>query len=571
MKTKFNLDRKPLDSSFIQSRQDFDKVLKGYQALKPPLWKNPWFYGPVGLASLAVALTLTFQNNFFANGDNSTLSASIQNDDKQELEDTPCLQPLHEKTDIPFENFAVDPEKGGDFTTQNGTIIHVPKGSLTAEEDGPVNLKVREFPDMESAFLAGVPMDYGQKSAFESGGMIEIRGEQDGATVTIDPKKPLKVDMTLYNAGNDFKFWALNEENSQWSTYPCTFTTNSNLKPVKSTGNSKATLGAIQEVQQKIENCEKEIQTVQQKDTKEELVPTKNARKLVVEFEPKAFPELAAYKDIEFEYLLPKVQTSANMSEFQKRIEYASSQTWNDMDVAKKNGDYVIIFKNKRENYSVPVKPVLKGQSLAQLENQLKEAEGKKKEKLQELQAEKVALLKREKELKFKHEKAVNDLKAQLNSMVPASQTENAAARTNQDVATVASNFNSTRANFVTSGFGLFNCDRPIPYPEAFEQPVLCQNEDGERIQVISAYVFDQKRNTRFTYGERNGRGLHELAWTKNKGALIVIDGEGNLYYKTDLQDLSLDKFTVRLKKIDRKDVNLSEIQKIVSENSLTV
>jgi hypothetical protein len=52
---KVNLDRTKLTSSYIQEKQDFDKVLKNSRLTKTPTFKSPWFYGAVGLSSVAVA------------------------------------------------------------------------------------------------------------------------------------------------------------------------------------------------------------------------------------------------------------------------------------------------------------------------------------------------------------------------------------------------------------------------------------------------------------------------------------------------------------------------------------
>ncbi len=576
MKTKFNLDRKPLDSSFIQSRQDFDKVIKGYQAMKPPLWKNPWFYGPVGLASLALVLTITFQNNFFAGENNSTLVAKAQNKDNQTLEDTPCIKSVSENSDIPFEKFTIDPKNGGKVITVNGSIIDIPKGSLLADKNGQVTIQVREFADPSEAFTAGIPMDFEKTSAFESGGMIEIRGEQNGQAISIDPKKPIKVDMTLQKSGDGFKFWAMNDKNGEWTEYPCNIKEVSSAKVTTKFPDNSKIISQVVEIKAEIENCEKEIVELKKAEEKEALIPSQSARKLVVEFDQGSFPELAGYKEVEFEYLLPKDQTQANMSAFKKRIEYASSQTWYDMDVSKGKTDYVVTFKNSKENFSIPVKPVLKGKSLAKLDQELKKAKADKQTQIVKLEEERIALLKRDQALKLKYETEVNDIKNQLNSYVPASQNQELAQRSvastsAQSVNAAGANLSNTRGNFLTNNFGVFNCDKPVSYPKPFNQPILCKNEDGVRINVAGAYVFDQKQNTRFTFGEINFHKIQDLAWIKrNKSTLIVIDQKGDLYYKQEINDDPLNDSAVILKRIGRENVNLETIQKILSENSIT-
>lgn len=52
------LDREKLSSNYINSKQDFGKVLSGHQKIKPPLWKKPVFFGTIGIASVALVLSV---------------------------------------------------------------------------------------------------------------------------------------------------------------------------------------------------------------------------------------------------------------------------------------------------------------------------------------------------------------------------------------------------------------------------------------------------------------------------------------------------------------------------------
>ncbi len=56
---KILVNRQPLSEKYIESRQDFGKVLKGVKQLKPPLWKSAWFYGPVGMATVALTISVS--------------------------------------------------------------------------------------------------------------------------------------------------------------------------------------------------------------------------------------------------------------------------------------------------------------------------------------------------------------------------------------------------------------------------------------------------------------------------------------------------------------------------------
>ena len=100
MKTKFNLDREPLESDYIDSKKNFNKVVKGYQASNFPIWKRPWFYDSTGAAAFALILSMTIFNDEEPYDNTSTLATTIQNID--DLEDTPCILPLSETKDLAF-------------------------------------------------------------------------------------------------------------------------------------------------------------------------------------------------------------------------------------------------------------------------------------------------------------------------------------------------------------------------------------------------------------------------------------------------------------------------------------
>lgn len=56
---KINVDREKLSSDYIQSKQNFQKVMHHVKATKPPVWKSGWFYGTIGLASVAGLIVIS--------------------------------------------------------------------------------------------------------------------------------------------------------------------------------------------------------------------------------------------------------------------------------------------------------------------------------------------------------------------------------------------------------------------------------------------------------------------------------------------------------------------------------
>ena len=89
-KRRTTLDRKRISSDYIKGRQNFKQVLKGYQAAKIPIWKSAWFYGPVGLATIAATITFTSLIGNKESNDKITTQetkiASLDGSDQTELD-----------------------------------------------------------------------------------------------------------------------------------------------------------------------------------------------------------------------------------------------------------------------------------------------------------------------------------------------------------------------------------------------------------------------------------------------------------------------------------------------------
>jgi hypothetical protein len=60
---KTTLDREPISSEYIKGKKNLSNVLKGHRAMKPPLWKSAWFYGPMGLATAALIVAASNMKN----------------------------------------------------------------------------------------------------------------------------------------------------------------------------------------------------------------------------------------------------------------------------------------------------------------------------------------------------------------------------------------------------------------------------------------------------------------------------------------------------------------------------
>lgn len=88
-KIKTILDREPLSSDYIRSKQDFANVVKGAKGLGKPFWQTNWFYGTVGVTAVAVvvtAVTLSSSGTQDEKPQNNQMIAATSPDDTKQTE-----------------------------------------------------------------------------------------------------------------------------------------------------------------------------------------------------------------------------------------------------------------------------------------------------------------------------------------------------------------------------------------------------------------------------------------------------------------------------------------------------
>lgn len=86
-KIKTILDREPLSSDYIASKQDFANVLDGAKGLGKPYWKSNWFVGTVGVTAVAIivtAVTLTNSETPVKNTNSPMATVAVTGDTQEE-------------------------------------------------------------------------------------------------------------------------------------------------------------------------------------------------------------------------------------------------------------------------------------------------------------------------------------------------------------------------------------------------------------------------------------------------------------------------------------------------------
>lgn len=547
-KLKINLDRPPLESKYIESKQNFDHVLNGFKQLKPPIWKNPWFYGPVGIASLALILSIGLINAKNDSNDNtSTLLAS------NELpEDTKCIHPSVENVDKDFAIYHINPSVDQTITLPSGTTVYIPKGSLMPSSmDEKVEIKIREFENKSSAFIAGIPMDYKKDAAFESAGMIEIRGVQNGKDVPISPTKKIEVSLVLLKEPTDFAFWKLNETDKSWEKYPATYKSETSQK-VNSSNQIKGIEKEMNSTKEKISENEIAQKGNTTPSRVEYNLPIEKNQRFDLEFDTKEFPELEKFIGMEFEVVANKAYDRS----FTKK-------TWSSVDLTKENDNYYASFSSKTDKFKIAVRPVLTGEKREQAEIAFNKSMDFYNKKKVELELEKEVLLKQQKQQQEKY----HQLLESFNLDSAKKQQEEAAKkeRLNNAQTTVNS------VNFTTNSFGVFNCDKPINYPEPLGMEVAFTYSGNDAVEILSAFVFDEKKDVRFTFGASSSHALQDLGcFENNKNTLVVVDKEGHLAYTMSFNSKSIQNGFIKLVRVDKKDINIDFIQKLIDEKPVS-
>jgi hypothetical protein len=537
---KMNLDRPPISKEKIESRQNFEEVLSKYKLAKMPVWKNPWFWGPAGLATVSLAVVLSINNDNNPNEINekkTTLALA------NELPiDTDCIKPPIEEENIPFEKYNINPLKDEVITLKSGTIIGIPEGSLLPEQkDKPVSIEIREFPDKSSTFIAGIPMDFEENSAFESAGMIEIRGVQNKKIVEINSQKPIEISLKPTANPEGFGFWILDENQKSWKTYPSSIAQSQEKKSPEPNEIKKT----IQQTQEKLETVEKSIINTREPKQSNFKIPTEGHQRFDLDFDKNDYPELAKFEKLVFEV----IPTSGYDKSFIKK-------TWSEMKLDKNKTTYEMVFSSPKEIFKIAVRPILEGKELKNAEKEFDLAITDYHQKIEKLNQDK-------KELQLKKDLQEKKLSELLTSS------------TNDDFAKVfAVNNPPNQVNFRVNQWGVYNVDRPIKYPRRLSIEPVFTWISGAAAQFTTIFVFNLKKNTRYTYGgglavrSINDFGLHE-----NDDLVIVgIDREQNFGYlemKNRIKKEEIANFTFVKK--EKNESALALLRKLMNENTLDI
>lgn len=538
MKPKINLNRPAVSTEEIMARKSFNQLMGNYKLLSKPFYKSTWFISAsvATVATVAVLTTINLMNK--NSSDENTTTPLIVNEDSVKNnnsfvkydEDSPCINPPVKGAEKPYSLYTIDANKGGEFTHTTGTLVKIPGKSLLDENGKPVigkvEIKYREFHDAVDIFLSGIPMTYdsaGTQSHFQSAGMMEILGFQNGKPIQLEKGKTIEVKMASLHPGNDFNVYALDTINKNWiykGKDVVTVAGKENSTPVLKDTSSLLVLHKKKEIElvkirSEILKTETEIKNLKAEKPVEPKKVNYSKYNFDIDVDKNEFPELAVFKNTRFEV---GGENKDFTSEFYKTI-------WDDAKLTpnKKGVNYKLILTKGDLKKTVIVYPVYDETNYESAKEQFQEKNKLFEEKLAEKEKNKNELTAEEKETRVRWEKEITmnrhqmltELEKEKKSLYDAQKKEDLLyASTGSNLEDYSTNFatyrvidanNAVTRTFSADGFGVHNCDNPKQLPKGERVIASFSNKfTDQEVKPNFVYLMERNTNSVFTYSTSN-------------------------------------------------------------------
>jgi hypothetical protein len=505
MGTKFNLDRKPVPDDEINSHKDFGELVNKFkkQSIEKArsdvnFLKNKKATYSAIIAGVAVVCTVTYFAVFKKEPPKETANDKIVTTQQQHTSSPETklnkafIAPPISKLNVPYTSYKVKAEQGATIKHKSNSKIIIPKKAFVDKQGqdivGEVEIKYREFHNQADIIASGIPMTYdsaGVQSHFESAGMIDIKGYQNGEPVFINPKKQITVEFASEHTEDKYNMYELDTVAKNW-TYlnrDNSLVNKKTIAPKTSTSN----VTSEKTDSPKAVELQKQIDAIPPKIEAEKLTYTKKVNQLPKATEPskpakaiagrpqfelevnyKEFPELEAFKNAVFEVGSENKNYNSKLADI----------TWSSAEVSEgpqKGKNYLLTLKLRERVEKLVVYPALSGadydkalksyeSKFADYKNLVIKKEADEKRLKEEFEAKQAAYLAEQKRLSEEYIKEKirwqREQQSQLNNAM-------------QDFTSQAI---VTRV-FSVSNFGIFNSDCPNSLPQgASINPIYLTN-----------------------------------------------------------------------------------------------
>ncbi|MBX9850782.1 MAG: hypothetical protein K2X86_03385 [Cytophagaceae bacterium] len=253
----------------------------------------------------------------------------------------------------PFESAAngytemeVDAAEEKTISLPNGTKLIVPANAFVDADNNPiqgkVNIKYKEFHDAADIILSGIPMTYdsgGTTMNFQTAGMFELLGFQNGKPIFISKGKSVEVQMGSYVGENNYNFYRLDTVAKNWTYQGMAAIAPNNDKAMKVQGMTGPPV--TKPIEPKPFNSDKFV--------------------FDLKINTKAYPELTDFNNIIWQY------DGDSDSLNPEKNQWIFSEKWTDIKLEMKDADnssFWLLLSNKNKSFKSQVKPVFAGRKL---------------------------------------------------------------------------------------------------------------------------------------------------------------------------------------------------------------
>ncbi|MEN8928412.1 MAG: hypothetical protein ABF242_03890 [Flavobacteriales bacterium] len=469
-----------LTNEEVKRNEDFGQLLKKHQHF---VKKRKWIAGGLIAAGVFLITALVLYFNSLKKENEEVEIKSIELIDEKEI--TPVFG-----IELDRKEFVINSEKGAVLSYDN-TVIEIPEqafvDSLGNKITGEVSIFYKEFHNPVDFFISGIPMTYdsaGTEYQFESAGMFDIRGEQNGEPVFID--KSIRVVLGSQQEGDYFNKYYYDEEKDSWDFI----------------AKDDAVYETLADTNTVIEIDDKEIQLIDKEiATIKKLKPSKKSAGsacIKLEMDSNEFPQFRGFKDILFEIDV----TDNNFSEDLAQVE------WDDIKLRKKDGIFELLFFKKFKKTTIRTKPVFKGETFNKALSIYNTENGRKLDSL-------------------------NDVRENLMGSVNQFNNE----------ASVSSNLGVfvTRI-FEVNNFGIYNsdCPRRMPKGQLLATEYLKKSDQVEKdtLKLKKLYLVEENKNILYTLSPSS-----TLSYNPNNKCVlwgVTIDNKLVVYKATEFAKIPL-------------------------------
>ena len=478
---KLNKNRKPLSDEEVQKAENFDDVLSRLESPKENFFQKNWPY-------IASVVVLGIIGVFMLGGSDKKETIATQ---KKQFE---LITPINGLNILNTEHKLIAGEEG-QIVTKTGTIIKYPKNAFLDALGNPVKGEIeilfREFHDVIEIFASGIPMEYdsaSNKYHFESAGMFDIKGMQDGIPLTINPDFPLVVELSSKQHGDYFNLYKLDEK-GKWNYIEKDTAKKVYTQQLDSIGlaqlpqriktlekNAEKTLKAQKKADKSFNKLLRENNIYQPSKANNELYS------IQLKSDKNEFPELVPFKNILFEITEDNVDFTPALA----------NKDWDDIQLKRKNkSEYLLIMFDDLKKHTFIVRPVISASNLEGANNVFDNLLSSYDDKLGgKLLSERTV-----RDSLKKVYKAISDSVNILN---------NFASRQAYEMSEIEKSTARIKRIFTIDSFGIFNSDCPQKLPKgAVFEPIFVNGKDrSDTLSFNHIYMAELNKNALFSlYG----------------------------------------------------------------------